>query len=157
EKHLMEDFKLKRAEQNWIVCWNLAADGRSTTKPAKIPSTKATVSEKDFLRACQALLDEPLSQASKDHAKTIMTFTDETPKAAVVITDTEVKGFGKDEKREPLLLAAYCAGNVQSQLHSGVVRNDRYSGLLYLFKTYRALQAADKEFKIAAVEELLKL
>ncbi len=69
-----------------------------------------------------------------------MTFTAQTPKAAVVIGDEELKWFGKDDERRGLLMAAFSSGNVQSQLNSGVVRNDRYSGLLSLFKVYRALR-----------------
>jgi hypothetical protein len=38
-----------------------------------------------------------------------------------------------------------------------VKRNDRYAGLLALFCVHRTLQAKDREFKIAAVDELLKL
>ncbi len=158
EKRLLAEFKLKRGEQTWLAAWDLSGARPGGAKAEKIRPAKATaVSEAQFQRASQALLEEPLNQVAKEHIKTIMTFTAQTPKAAVVIGDEEMKWFGKDDERQGLLMAAFLAGNVQSQLNSGVVRNDRYSGLLSLFKVYRALRAKDKDFKIAAVDEALKL
>jgi hypothetical protein len=118
---------------------------------------KPAVSEKQFRRARALLLEDPLADESRELARAILIFTMETPAAAVVLGQEELQWTIKDEKRGLLLLAAYLAGNVESQLNSGVKRNDRYAGLLALFRVYRALQEKDKEFKIAAVDELLKL
>jgi hypothetical protein len=127
--------------------------------PAVVPAAdnKPMVSEKQFRRAAARLLEDPLSDESRELAKAVLVFTMETPDAAVFLGQEELQWTGKEDKRSLLLLAAYLAGNVESQLNSGVKRNDRYAGLLALFRVYRALQAKDKEFKIAAVDELLKL
>jgi hypothetical protein len=158
ERRLIDEFKLKRGEQSWLVAWNLSSDAAPPKIKKVTPSPKTpAVGEKEFLRASQALLDEPVSQAAADHAKTVMIFTAQTPKAMVIIGDDEIKWFGKNEDHKSLLMGAYSAGNVQSQLNSGVVRNDRYSGVLYLLKVYRGLQAKDKDLKIVALEDLIKL
>jgi hypothetical protein len=120
------------------------------------------IDETQFRRLSVALLENPLDEKSPDAARTIIVFTIQTPKAAVFLGTEELSWFGitdvkKDDPRSLLLTAAYAAGNSQSQFSSGVKRNDRYSGLLYLFEVYRRLQTRDGEFKIPAVEELLKL
>jgi hypothetical protein len=115
------------------------------------------VSEKDFRRAHLRLLEDPLGKSAKEDAKVIMLFAMQTPRAAVVLRKEEMNWFGKDEKRGLLLLAAYAAGNTESQLNSGVKRNDRYAGLLSLFRVYRLLRQQDGSFKNAEVEQLLKL
>jgi hypothetical protein len=63
----------------------------------------------------------------------------------------------KDDKRGLQLMAAYVGGNALSQLHSGIMQNDRYSGMLMLFRVYRHFQDKDKHFRIDAVDELMKL
>jgi len=170
ERRLLSEFKLRRGDQAWLAAWSLSADpaGKSRPKKEKVaekiskekvsaPAKAREVSEKEFLEASRELLSDPTSQAAKDHAQTVIAFTVQTPKAIVVLGDEEAKWFGEDENRRMLLVAGYSAGNVQSQLHSGVARNDRYAGLVTLFKVYRGLQAKDSKFKIAAVEDLLAL
>lgn len=118
---------------------------------------KPELTEKQFRRASAMLLEDPLADGAGDLAKLALVFVMQTPKAGVMLGEEEMKWIGKDDKRSLLLFGAYLAGNAQSQLNSGVKRNDRYSGLLSLFQVYRQLQAKDKDFKIADVDELLKL
>lgn len=156
ERRMIDDMKFRRGEQTWLAAWNL-----SNSSPAE-SAKPLRVSEKEFQRAALALLDDPSQAAAKDQAKKIILFTMETPQAAVVFGSEELIWFGtdslgKNDQRDMLMAAAYMAGNVQSQLNSGVVRNDRYAGLLSMFKVYRSLQAKDKAFKIAAVDEVVKL
>jgi hypothetical protein len=134
-----------------LACVALAA---AQGQPKK---KKPEVGEKEFRRACVLLLEDPLGESARDCAKLILTFTSKTPRAAVVLGKEEVKWFGEDKERALLLFAAYVGGNASAQLHSGVKRNDRYSGLLYLFQVYRVLQGKDERFKNPAVEELLKM
>jgi hypothetical protein len=117
---------------------------------------KPVVSERDFRRAATMFLDNPTGKVAPDLSKVVAIFVFQTPDAAVMLGDDELKWCGKDEDRRWLLLTAYLAGNSLSQLNSGVKRNDRYAGLLHLFCVYRHLKAKDKKFKIAEVDELLK-
>jgi hypothetical protein len=125
--------------------------------PARGDDRKPDVTEKQFRRASLALLEDPLGDSAPDQAKQVVLFTMQTPDAAVALGREEMKWTGKDDKRGLLLLAAYLAGDVQSQLNSGVQRNDRYAGLLSLFGVYRRLREQDKDFHVAEVDELLKL
>ena len=59
--------------------------------------------------------------------------------------------------RRRFFLAAFTAGNVRSQLDSGVCRDDPYSGLIAVFRVYRHLKKANPELTIPEVETLLEL
>jgi hypothetical protein len=125
---------------------------RADEKPGK------GLSDREFDRLLTVFLDDPLHEKGKDMARAVVVFTLETPKAAVVLGENEMKWVGKTEDdRSLLLFAAYAGGNTRGQLLSGVKQNDRYSGLLALFAVYRKLQEKDKDFKIEEVEALRKL
>ncbi len=129
-----------------IVLFSLLAATASAADPT----------EKDFRRASMYILEDPKGDKAEDMAKAIIVFTAQTEKAMVYFGEEETKWTGDNKKLSPILMAAYAAGNVQSQLNSGVLRNDRYAGVISLFGTYRALKEKDNTFKIEAVEELLK-
>ncbi len=116
-----------------------------------------TISDKTFRRASFLLLDDPLSKTARDSARLILLYTLQKPNAAVGLSRQELRWIGKGDQRSLLLLAAYAAGDVGSQLNSGVKRNDRYSGLLCLFRVYRALREKEESFKVSEVEDLLQL
>jgi hypothetical protein len=117
------------------------------------------MSDQDLRRTCSVFLNEPLNKSSRDWARLIMLYALETPNAAIVFGKEELHwaGLDKADERSLLLLAAYVSGNIQSQLNSGVKRNDRYSGVLTLFRVYRALRENDEQFKVDAAESLLAL
>jgi hypothetical protein len=127
------------------------------TVPALAQDKKPTFDEKQFRQAAHLLQEDPLAEKATTYAKAIVIFTAETPKAVVVMGKGDTKWLGDHKKYSPLLMAAYMSGNARSQLDSGILRNDRYAGLLTLFKVYRMLREKDADFKIAEVEELLKL
>ena len=131
--------------------------GMWATTVAHAQLTKPITSEKQFGHYSVDFLEDPLGKNAKNYARAIMKFAIQTPKAAIVFGEEEMKWIGKDKKYSFLLFPAYIAGNTQSQLNSGVKRNDRYSGLLSLFRVYRTLKKHNKEFKTEAVEKLLKL
>jgi hypothetical protein len=118
---------------------------------------KPQLTDKQFRRLGVMLLEDPLGKSGRDYARAIAVFVMQTPNAAVVLGTDEMKWCGKDEKYGLLLMAAYMAGNAQSQLHSGVKTNDRYAGVLSLFSVYRTIREQDKDFKLPEVDELLKL
>jgi hypothetical protein len=116
------------------------------------------LTDQQFDRLLTRFLEDPLQEKAKEVAKLLVVYTLQTPKAAVVLGEPEMKWLGKrEDDRSLLLFAAYVSGNTRSQLLSGVKQNDRYSGLLTLFAVYRRLQAKDKGYKIAEVEKLRRL
>jgi hypothetical protein len=117
-----------------------------------------SLTDQQFGRMLTVFLEDPLHEKGKDVAKALVVFTLQTPKAAVMLGEPEMKWMGKKgDDRSLLLFAAYVGGNTQAQLLTGVKQNDRYSGLVALFAVYRRLQAKDRDYKIAEVEELRKL
>lgn len=75
----------------------------------------------------------------------------------MTLDDPILSGAWDDKSRSKVLLAAYIAGNAQSQLNSGVKQDDVYSGVLTMIAAYRNLQEADKTFKITELDKLVKL
>lgn len=136
----------------------LAAVGPAALADEK-NATGVKISDKSFRQISSTFLNDPLHKSAGDWSRLILLYTMQTPNAAVVLGHEELRwvGLGGDEQRSLLLLAAYAAGNIQSQLNSGVKRNDRYSGLLTLFRVYRTLREQNKKFRIAAVDRLLDL
>jgi hypothetical protein len=117
------------------------------------------ISDKVFRQTSALFLEDPLNKSARDWARLIMLYSLQTSNAAIVFGREELRwaGLDRDDSRSLLLLAAYSAGNIQSQLNSGVKRNDRYSGLLTLFRVYRALREQNEQFRVSAVDELLAL
>src|SRR5689334_7277599 len=100
------------------------------------------LTDQQFGRLLTLFLEDPLHAKAREFAKVLIAYTIQTPKAAVVLGETEMKWLGKKGgDRGLLLFAAYLGGNTRSQLLSGVKQNDRYSGLVTLFAVYRRLQA----------------
>jgi len=117
------------------------------------------ISDKVFRQSSSLFLDDPLNKSAPDWARLILLYSQQTSNAAVVLGREELSwsGIDREDSRSLLLLAAYSAGNIQSQLNSGVKRNDRYSGLLTLFRVYRALRQQNEQFRISTVDDLLTL
>lgn len=138
-----------------VFCLLLNAVGHTAQKESK--GLKLT--ELDFRRTGSLLLNDPLSRSNPDRARLILLYTLDMTDAAVVLGPEEWRWIGLEEHNpySLQLLAAYEVGNLQSQLNSGVKRTDRYSGLLTLFRVYRAVYEKDKKIKLDAVENLLAL
>lgn len=117
------------------------------------------ISDKVFRQTSSLLLEDPLNKSARDWARLIMLYSQDSSSAAVILGREELSWIAvdRDDGRSLLLLAAYFAGNIQSQLNSGIKRNDRYSGLLTLFRVYRSLREQDNQFRVAAVDDLLTL
>ncbi|HTU22161.1 MAG TPA: hypothetical protein VMG10_29245 [Gemmataceae bacterium] len=118
-----------------------------------------TISDRSFRQIATTFLNDPRHSSAPAWARLILLYMKQTSSAAVVLGSEELQwaGFGDDDRHLQVLLAAYAAGNIQSQLNSGVKRNDRYSGLLTLFHVYRTLREQDKKFQIAALDRLLEM
>jgi hypothetical protein len=138
-----------------VLLLAFGAAGYAGDKDSKGPK----ITDKIFRQTSALLLDDPLSRSARDWSRLILLYALETPNAASAFSSEELRwaGVEKDDPRSLLLLAAYAAGNIQSQLNSGVKRNDRYSGLLTLFRVYRVLRDQKKPLQIAAVDDLLAL
>ncbi len=132
-----------------------AALGQKKGKEIKRPE----ISDKDFRQIAALVINDPLNRAAADRSRLLILYALQTQSAQFTLGAQELSwmAIDKDPDRALLLLAGYLAGNIQSQLNSGVKRNDPYSGALTLFQIYRSLQQHDKKFAITAVDDLLAL
>ena len=108
--------------------------------------------------AIDALEKDPMSAREKGHTATIIKFAEDSPDVSVSLdpaflpfTDRKENG---DDKNAPLLLAAFVAGNVRSQLDSKKNADDTHAGLLTTFKVYHKIREAHPDYKDARLEEL---
>jgi len=87
------------------------------------------LTDQQFGRLLTLFLEDPLHEKGKDIARMLVVYTMQTPKAAVMMGENEMKWIGKKEDNRSLLLfAAYLSGNTRSQLLSGFrsrARQDR--------------------------------
>ena len=116
------------------------------------------ISEESVRSAIESFLQNPT--APSEQVNTIVMFSVESDAVKVVIdTDVCCTWLRADKKYEHagLLLVAFTAGNVRSQLDSGVCRDDPYSGLIAVFRVYRHLKQANPALTIPEVEKLLEL
>jgi hypothetical protein len=92
-------------------------------------------------------------------AKTILDFAEASPAVMISFGKKVVPWIGKEEvdQRRSVLLAAYVAGNTESQLRRGKKEDDPVAGVLQAFATYRQLQQADPAFRMDEVETLIAL
>jgi hypothetical protein len=124
----------------------------------RIARAETAVREETLRRAVSTFLKQPTSSASKHSARTILKFAEESEDVSVLISRKAVPWVGgkKYEHRE-ILLCAFIAGNVLSQLDSGVNANDPYSGLIKVFRVYRYLKKRKKGYTVPEVERLLAM
>jgi hypothetical protein len=120
-------------------------------------AAETRISEKEVRIAIESFLQNPT--VPSEEAKTIVTFAAESDAVNVVMGPVSCPWIGNKEHEDaqPLLLAAFAAGNVRSQLDSGVRKDDAYSGLIAVFRVYRHMKNANPKLTIPEVEKLLKL
>ncbi len=112
------------------------------------------------LKAIMIFRDDPLSEDGRAAAAIIITFVDKNHDVLVALNKKAFPVFdapGVSQKETSLLLAAFTAGNVDSQLLRGVRKDDAYAGDLQLIQTYRQLQKKNPRLKIAGVEKLAEM
>ncbi len=118
------------------------------------------ITDKTFRQIGTTYLNDPANRFAANWSRLIVLYVLETKNFEVVLGKEEWTwtGLESEHPHATLLLAGYVSGNLLSQMNSGVKRNDRYSGLLTLFRVYRTLRETDMEFKpIEAIDKLLKM
>ena len=134
-----------------ILCFGTCAIA-STNDTAKV--TKAVA-----VKAIAEFREHPLSEEGRFAAGKVITFAEQSPDVTVHIANPLVPWLhdGIDERYRSLMLGAYIAGNVQSQLDHGAKKDDPYSGMLVVFEVYRQIKKADKGCHIPEIEKFMEL
>jgi hypothetical protein len=112
------------------------------------------------LKAIVIFRDDPLSKEGRAAAALIVTFIDKNHDVVVELNKKafpvfDAPGVSQDERA--LLLAAFAAGNADSQLLRGVRKDDSYAGDLQLIQTYRQLQRNNVKLKIPSIEKMAQM
>lgn len=143
-----------------IACAILLLATIVSAEPAETAKKGVKISDKNFRQISTTFLNDPANKFAPSWSRLIVLYVLESKNVEVVLGREEWTWTGVESEHPyaPLLLAGYTSGNILSQMNSGVKRNDRYSGMLTLFRVYRTLRETDEEFKpLDAVEQLLKL
>jgi hypothetical protein len=121
-----------------------------STLATAAPATGPT--KEEALAAISQLEHHLLSDSAVEAARTVVTFADKSDTVFVTIgEDTmpwseEAWGLPNDVEAalHSLLVAAFVAGNIQTQLQSGKAVDDPYSGWLFTLKAYEELKTKVK-------------
>ena len=128
---------------------------RSMTQPGK-----GTVSKEDARRAITIFRRDPLNAQGEMTRPIILKFAEDDPDVEISLSDKRMAWIGNksvSEETRRVLLVAYVAGDVQSQLDSGKTKDDPVAAAEQVIATYRQLQRADAKLKVREVEELITL
>jgi len=123
-------------------------------QPATAPGSGKAEKNAAALKSIERFLDHP--EAGED-ARAVMKFAEESDDCNVQLDVDHVLTWASHKPNYPdsdVLVAAFVAGNVRSQLQSGKVADDSYQGLLAVFKVYEKLREANKDLKIPEIEDL---
>jgi hypothetical protein len=128
--------------------------GASVTKA----DADKTVSRDEVLKAISVFQADPSSQQGSDASETILAFARTSDAVHISLSHAVVPWVKKEDSPDAdtrnMLLAAYVAGNVSSQLKSGKAHDDVYAGWQQMLATYDQLLAINPVAKISEVENL---
>ncbi|MHC5057638.1 MAG: hypothetical protein ACYTKD_23445 [Planctomycetota bacterium] len=116
------------------------------------------ISETSVRSAIERFLKAPTVASSKTSMRTILKFAEESDDVSVFISRKATPWVGEKKYRHSeVLLCALIAGNVRSQLDSGVSANDSYSGMLQVFRVYRYIRKRDRSYVVRELDDLIAM
>jgi hypothetical protein len=118
------------------------------------------ISKEVALKAIGLFRDDPLSEDGRAAAAIIVTFVDKSHDVVVGLSKKVFPVFdapGVSKKETNALMAAFIAGNLDSQLLRGVKKDDPYAGDLQLIQTYRQLQKKNPRLKVPDIENMAEM
>jgi hypothetical protein len=121
-------------------------------------------SKHDALLAISVLEKSLTGSQAVDAAKTIVTYAQVSDEVMVDIGPDEIpwvsEKWGLDKERElacqSMLLAAFVAGDIRSQIKNDRAEDDTYSGWVFAIDAYKRLRAKGA-FRSPSIESLLKM
>ncbi len=124
----------------------------------------ATPTKQDALEAISVMEKTVVGPAATEAAKTIVVYAQLSDDVMVNIGPDQLPWVeekwhlakGRAQACQALLMAAFVAGNIKSQLKNDRAEDDTYSGWIFAIETYRRLKAAEN-FVSPSIEALAKL
>jgi hypothetical protein len=119
------------------------------------------VTRHEVLAAIAVLEDDVTSAGAVDAAATVARFGQESDSVLITVGAETLPWVQTDvpeaEARvRALLMAAYFAGDIKSQLEKRRPGDDPYSGWLFVIKAYRQILKHQPDMVIPEIEELVK-
>ena len=102
----------------------------------------------------------PANQQGSMVRPIILRFARESPDVEVVVSPKVMPWIGDSKahvQARAVLLTAYVAGNVRSQLDQRKTKDDPMAGTEQVIDTYRQLQLTEPRLRIMEVEKLIEL
>jgi hypothetical protein len=123
-----------------------------------------TPTRHDVLMAISVLERSVTGPEAVDAAKTIVLYAQDSDDVLVDIGPEQLPwvsekwGLGKEQELEcqSMLLAAYVAGNIRSQIKNSRTEDDTYSGWVFAINAYNRLRAKGP-FRSQSIEELSRM
>jgi hypothetical protein len=117
------------------------------------------VTKEVALKSIATFREDPESERAHAAALLVVRFAKESPDVKVTAGKRYLPWMDTQPIPKPssILLAAYIAGSVRSQLESGKAKNDPLAGEEQVIETYQKLQRTNPDLRIEAVEKLIEL
>lgn len=128
---------------------------RSASKKAE-----GDVSKEDVRRAIAIFRRDPLNAQGEMTRPIILKFAEDSPDVEIALDDKHMPWFKSKslpEETGAVLLVAFVAGDIESQLDSGKTKDDPVAATEQVIATYRQLQKADPKLKVREIEDLIDL
>ena len=124
----------------------------------------AVPTKHEVLRAISVMEKSVSSPEAVEAAKLIVVYAQVSDDVMVDIGPEQLpwigESWGLDRDREnacqSMLMAAFVAGNVKSQLKNDKAEDDTYSGWVFVINTYRRLRSRD-EFRSPSIDSLSRM
>ena len=122
----------------------------------------AMPSKDEVIKAIAVLEKDFLGDAAAGAAQTVMQFAEQSKDVTLQVSakttpwvfgDTQAADADEDIYRQ-MLLVAYIAGNMQTQIASGKAVDNPLAGWKFVLKTYQIIQKANSKVKLAELETL---
>ena len=124
----------------------------------------APPSKQDVLTAISVLEKNITSPEATEAAKTVVIYAQQSDDVMVDIGEDQLPWIGekwgldrtREQANQSLLLAAFVAGNIRSQIKNDKVEDDTYSGWIFAIDAYKRLRTK-AAFRSPAIEALKKM
>jgi hypothetical protein len=124
----------------------------------------ATPTQHEALEAIATLEKSVAGPEAQAAARTIVTYAQMSDDVLVDIGPEEIPwaeedwgiGGGREKSCKSVLLAAFVAGDVRSQIKNNRVEDDTYSGWIFVISAYNRLRQRE-HFSSPSIEALLKM
>ncbi|HEY1848716.1 MAG TPA: hypothetical protein VGG37_05895 [Opitutaceae bacterium] len=147
--------------------WSLFSPARFLAAAAFVllaDAVAAAPSKQDAIDAISVLEKSILGPDAPQAAKTIVVYAQVSDDVMVNVGPEQLpwlsEDWGLDRDREAtlhsLLLAAFVAGDIKTQLRSARAEDDTYSGWVFAIESYRKIRAKEN-FSSPSLDELSKL